>query len=365
VSPRLRLPFASLGMLVCFVAANVRSANPVAATAAEVPISPLRTVSTVPLSLGSYFAWSGPSLCDEDQNLYFLVMPRPQSPNGTTKPREVVRISADGKTKTTFDPAASSKFVGAEEVTTTGMALDQAGRLFTLVWARWVEKGSQAEKGRQYIVSFDRKGEYRSHFEVDWEELLIQQFAVFGSGQFLMRGVRPHSGETRMAIASSGGQTLEDVRGWGGDLSKVLDDPDQLEFGPIVRGGDGRIYVTQKDAQQGRDVVHALGPSGESEEVFKLRPMVRDSRLMGWRAAGDQFAAEYLEAGHEAEGASSGDQKGRWWIAVYGSSGDGVELKSVYGPAPGPPVCYQHTASADRFSFLKDAATVVTMASTR
>ena len=150
----MRVPFACLTILVS-TTGGLRSAYPEEATVVDVPMTPLRTLSTVRVSLGDYFAWSGPALCDADENVYFLVPPRSPAGEvggsiagaGVPHSGDVLRVSADGKTRTTF--TAGSKFVGAEDVTTMAMALDADGRLFTLVWARWVEKGSQAEKGRQ------------------------------------------------------------------------------------------------------------------------------------------------------------------------------------------------------------------------
>jgi hypothetical protein len=326
-------------------------------------------LSTAAVSQGGYLAWSGPALCDEDENVYFLVVPH-STPRDVQdgaaaaadvlNPRDVLRVSADGKKRITFNPAVSSKFANAKELTTIAMALDRDGTLFMLIWARW---GGQGEKSGQYIVSFDKKGEYRSHLEVDWEEMLVHQFEVFGSGQFLLRGRRTHTAEPRLAILSAAGQTLQDVVGWSGP-SDLLEEPSPTstaKFDHLARGGDGRIYVTQQDARQHEDVVYAFRSSGESEEVFKLRPMPRGPQLLGWKAAGDRFAATYLEREQQSE-ASSGDQRGRWWIAVYSNVADVGELQTtVYGPAPGPPLCYQHKGSGDRFTFLMDGTKLVTM----
>jgi len=327
------------------------------------------------LSQAGDLVWSGPPLCDEDENVYFLVIPpwTPHASQGASTaapellgPRDVLRISANGKERMTLSPAAISKFAGAKELTTVAMALERQGTLFMLVRARWGERGSEAERSGQYLVSFDHKGEYRSVLEVDWQEMVVDQFEVFGSGQFLLRGRRTHTSETRVAVLSAAGQTLEDVRGWAGYPSGPLEEPSPgstPRFNHMVRGGDGRIYVAEQDALQDKAVVYAFGPSGESEELFKLRPMPRGPQLLGWKAAGDRFAAAYLEAEQQPEGSSSEDQRGRWWIAVYGNLANGGELQTIYGPAPGPPLCYQHKESEDRFTFLIDGAKFVRMSS--
>jgi hypothetical protein len=129
----------------------------------------------------------------------------------------------------------------------------------------------------------------------------------------------------------------------------------------MVRGSDGRIYVTQEDVPKGGDVVYAISASGESERLFKLRPMRRDPQLMGWKAAEHRFAAIYLDPAQRLTG-SAGEQRGRWWIAVYSDAADGAEPEATfYGPAPGPPICYEHSGSRDRFTFVVDGAKLVTM----
>jgi hypothetical protein len=131
----------------------------------------------------------------------------------------------------------------------------------------------------------------------------------------------------------------------------------------MVRGGDGRIYVAQPDAQQDRHAVYALRPSGGSEEVFKTQVLPKRAHLMGVKASRDRIAAVYLEpdqgpaVGAEALG-------GKWWIAVYGNLVMPAELETkVYGPMPGPPLCYSHRESTDYFTFVVNGTHLVSMSS--
>jgi hypothetical protein len=313
-------------------------------------------LSSTPAPIGDYFAWAGPALCDENGNFYFLVV-QPITPGHKLKePRAVLRISADGKKRLSFNPAAAPEFASAHELLTLGFALDPEGGLFLLIRH---EMGGQSG---QYIVSFDKNGEYRSYFEVDSREIVVQQFEVFGSGQFLLRGLRP-DGAPRLAVLSGKGGELKEVIGWS-RLHRPFGAPGNgsiVRLSQVVRGGDGRIYLAEPDARQGEDVVYAFRPSGDWEESFTLRPMPKAPELLGWQAAGDRFAATYFGTDPQP-GASSSGRKGSYWIAVYGNVGVGdVERPLVYGPAPRAPICYWHEDSGDRFTFLQGSK-LVTMA---
>jgi hypothetical protein len=225
-----------------------------------------------------------------------------------------------------------------------------------LVWARWPGDIGQPEKSGQYIVSFDRKGEYRSHLEVDWHEILVNQFEVFGSGEFLLRGRRTSPAESRVAILSASGQTIKDVGNWSG---KPLDEPSpesSPKFDQMVRGDDGRIYLTWQETGEERDIVYAVSASGESERAFAVPPLPKEPQLVGWKAADDRFAGTYRSEASSSEGA------GRWWIAVYSNVSAGSEPETtLYGPAPGPLICYQHKRSGDQFTILTEGTKLLTM----
>jgi hypothetical protein len=306
-------------------------------------------MGSVRLAQEGFLAWAGRALCDDDENVYLLVLPG-SARGDTPSPREVLRISADGKKRAIFDPALGSRFAGAKELKALAMALDRDGRLFVLLWARWSETQGPGEKAGQYIVSFDRDARYRSHLEVDWHQMLVHQLELFGSGELLLRGRRTHTDQPRVAILSPGGRSLQDVRGWAG-MSRGLDEPaprGRIRFDHMVRGGDGRIYAAEHDEPLGKVVVYAFDPSGDAEEVFRLRPMGREPRMLGWLSAGSRFAAAYLRA----DAPEGSDQTGQWMVAVYRESSAGGELETLYAPAPSEPVCYQRRGSEDVFTFL-------------
>lgn len=182
----------------------------------EVQTTPLKAVATVPATKGAFLAWLEPVQSDADGNVYFLVLPAicPQADTAaeTPRPRDVLRISADGKKRSVFSPMTSAKFATATNVATATIALDPDGALSVVVWARWRDSSGHDEKRGQYIVSFDKEGRYRSEVEVDWRDLAVIQFEAFGSGQFLLRGRRgTNPNEIRLAILSDTGQNLQDV----------------------------------------------------------------------------------------------------------------------------------------------------------
>ncbi len=354
----MRLLLPCLGMVFCSVTEAGELAHRAVPAAAGMSATPLRTLSSTLAPIGDYFAWTGQALCDENENAYFLAFP-PITPGTARRPGAVLRISADGKKRLSFAPAAVAEFASASRLQTIAFALDSEGGLFILVW---YEGGGQSG---QYIVSFDTNGGYRSYFEVDSREILVQQFEVFGSGQFLLRGSRPN-GEPRLAVLSGKGGELTDVFGRSGQHRPPAEPSPakrgMVRLGHLARGGDGRIYLAEPDARQGEDVVYAFRPSGEGEEVLTLRAVPMAPQLVGWKAEGDRLAAAYYRPDPQPDGSTS-ERRGSYWIAVYGSVGAaGNEPPVVYGPAPGTPICYWHEDSGDRFTFLHGGK-LVTMAS--
>ena len=353
-----RLVVSCSALLLCSVASGREQAK---RDSPKVQTTPLKAVGAVPPAKGGFLAWLEPVNTDDEGNAYLLVLPeirRQTDPNAEIpRPRDVVRLSADGKERTTLSPIKSPKLATATTVTTAAMALDPHGELSMLVWARWRDAHGGEEKRGQYIVSLDSDGDYRSEVEVDWRELGVTQFEAFGSGKFLLRGRWTDADEVRLAILLPTGR-LQDID-WS-EQPSALREPNEPStprktpaFGQMVRGGDGRVYLTRPGERPDETILYAVSASGHGERVCTLRPMLGDLPLVGMRAAGDRIAAVYLE--------DSGD-KGRWWIAVYrhaasdsadDAASDLAVPLAVYGPAPGVPVSYRLEGSSDRFTFLK------------
>lgn len=361
-----------VGFLACPIAGAIEGPSRRKPSSVDASVSPLRVLSTTRISQGGLVAWTNPTRCDQDGNVHLLLAPhaKPSEIEEAARagrdlplaPRQVLRLSADGKNRTVFDPAASAKLADAASLTTVAMTTDELGTVYLLVWATRRSAGGQAERGGQYVVSIGPRGKVRSEVEVDWREMLVRQFEVFGSGEFLLRGSRTDSDEERVAILSASGGDLRSVAGWSGQPVALVEEPSEggvVHFDHMVRGADGRVYFAEQDARQGAVVIHAFAASGDSETLFELQPMPKDRQLLGFLSAAGRIAATYQEAGPPRDG-PAGEQRGRWWIAVY-DLGSGGEGPLVYGPAPGPPVCYQRGGSQDVFTFLTDGDTLVTM----
>jgi hypothetical protein len=333
----------------------------------------LEPIGSVPIAGQSgFFAWQS-AACDPDGNVFLLVVPhtRPGDVDPSTghlrlppKPRGVLRVSADGERRSLFDPGTHAELAEAEEVVTLAMAIGDAGALTVLVWARWLDEGGAlGEAAGQYLVPFDEKGRPVSAHEVDWRQMQVRQFELFGSGDYLLRGLRIGTDTARLAILPKGGAGLRDVMGWPNYPNEWLDEPTDgavASFEHMARGGDGRIYLTGRDRGGDEHLVFSVAASpGHSEEVFRLLKMPRTYRLLGWQAAGRRLAAAYEER------APSDGENPRWWIAVYGAVGDyDYQPQRIYGPAPGPPLCFQHDDAGDRFTFFsqgEQGATLLTM----
>jgi hypothetical protein len=362
------VPLSCLAALTCWTAVAGQDRTPSGARSSTDEVAPvaLRVVGAVQaeLSRDGFVGWSPPTPCDSDGNVYFLLAPHTTVAQAAAAakagrdlpldPREVLRVSADGKKTTVLDPSRDKNLADAKRLTTSGLAVDAQGSPFLLSRAEFERLDGQASDVRYYIVSFNDKGEPRSRTRIDEQELHPIQFEVFGGGQFLLRGFDAQGSKPRIAVLT-GESALQDVVGWPVDPDEPPN-PAQplLESTQMVRGGDGRIYVTAPDRERNRTFVYAVDATGAMEEIIELRPLPRRPQLHGLLSASTRLAASY------AESDSEGNDGKHWWIAVYDvANGD---LQSVYGPVTAAPVCYARTGSEDRFIFLVDGSKLVTMA---
>lgn len=125
----------------------------------------LRTASRVSFSKDQWFAWRNPVTCDADGNLFLVVVPPadprdlktpPSAARFTRTANDILRVSADGKTTTLIKPDAVPAFAEADAVHTGPLAVDSSGSLYAVVLV------TRGETGKQYLVSFDSKGQYSS-----------------------------------------------------------------------------------------------------------------------------------------------------------------------------------------------------------
>jgi len=300
-------------------------------------------------------AWVDPARCDQDGNLFFLLVPQEApGPLRPRSPREIVGVSADGKSANHFDPGSLPALRGADELRTITTALDSQGFLVALVWV------SRGRDGRQYIVTFDKSGRDASRLQVDPDEISVEQFEVFGTGELLLRGVHCDAPNVeaasggrcvpRLAVMSGDGSSYRDVRGMPDDdglgLAKDMDRAVPLTFSYMARGGDGRVYV----ARNGRPFIYSIDASGRSQAAFPLAPTSSHLRLAGLRASGRRLVAAYNDGR---------SRQLRWWLAVYDVALG--QRMGLYGPVDGYPLCYEHTDAEDRFTVLRDVNRLVTL----
>lgn len=331
--------------------------------------TPLRTIATVSMPTRDLVAWANPVVCDSDANLYFLVAPfaTPAEVAKATEsgkdlaltPRIVLRISADGKKALRLDPGLSPKLANAKEISTQAITTDRDGRLFALVWVTRAEAGA----GSQYIAGFDDKGKVQSLLEVDWHRIVVHQFAAFDSGRFLLRGRRTETSEPWTVVFSESGG-LQEVVAWAPSSEELLDKEtrapnDAAIFGQLTPGGDGRIYVARSDPRLARVVVYAFTPAGQTDTILSVPKVPRAWEFAGLRVAGDRIAVTYQEAG--TSGGDQGAGADRWWISVHDNAVDGPR-RSLYGPLPSQPLCYQVAGGEDRFALLAEGNKLITKA---
>jgi hypothetical protein len=279
-----RRPFAAAIVLIGWASAN--ASEPARRATTSPSATPLRTVGRVPFSDHDAFAWIHPALCDGDGNVVLVTVPEadprdlknlPAMPQFTKSPGDVTVISADGKKRTVLSLSAVPELADAEQVTTMSSAVDSTGTVFALVWAARPER-----LGRQYIVSFDRTGRYRSHIDVDLDEMTVQRIGMFGSGEFLLKGVRS-SGNPRVATMPGIGGSLQDVITSGDDRRRDRATDVTRVSDRLARAADGRIYFLP----EGDHSIYAISPTGASEKVFKLPPVSRKWRPFDVKAAGN------------------------------------------------------------------------------
>jgi hypothetical protein len=290
-------------------------------------------LSSVSFAKDQSLSWLNPALCDGDGNVFLVAVPRadprdlkraPAPPRYTKKPSSILRVSADGRKTTLITLDAVPGIADAATVATGALSVDPSGSLHAAV------RITRAEGGNQYIVSFDGKGRYLSHVEVDPDEIFIHRFEVLGSGEFLLLGMRLGVGP-RATVMTAGGGSFRDLT-----FSTNLED-EQTAAAPahsaasrfsshLARGGDGRIY----SVPPGQDSVNVIEASGESRVELKLTPVPPSWRFVDLMAGGNQIVAVYFEEATE--------ESGRFWLAVYDVHlGERV---AVYETAAGIPVCY-------------------------
>jgi len=302
-----------------------------------VDLSPLRITGSKVVEGGEPLSLTlGPFRCDSTGNVFYVPVQR-REPGRITDADTVVGISSDARTSTRFRVAEGglSQPVATRVVAT---ALDLNGDLYVLTRTR-TDKGN-----RQDIVSYSRDGKYRSRVEIDAKEIIADNFAVFGSGEFLLAGERPRSFTSDRLAVLSAGAPLRDL--WLPAESEpnpngAAETSDVLTMGFAQTGRDGRIYLVRNKA---KTHVYAVSSSGEVDELFELSPPKGDATLSGIQVSGNRLAAIYQIV------ASDSGRPARH-VAVHELPTG--ELQARYGPISNLVMCYQSVDGfPDRFTLL-------------
>lgn len=283
------------------------------------PVTPLREVQRLPRTDG-IAVWVVPARCDLAGNVFLLPMPTATA----VPPRDVVRLAVRGPAVLRFDIGAVPDLRAVGAVQTRALAVDPRGGLHAVVSTPTEERRA----ARQYVVSFDPSGKYRSATEVDpSREMEIDAIEVFPSGAFLLQGRRGQA--NRLAVMSRG--TLQDVS------SATPGEGAASRFDYLARGGDGRVYAAQRDSGS----IVAIDDRGRSREAFAVSPVFAEQRIDGLWASGRRVVLA-----HEDET----DPKRRSQLAVYDVVS--ARLAATYGPVEGMPACYDGS-SPETFTFLR------------
>ena len=312
----------------------------------SVPPMELRTTGTVALKdLGSP-AFLMPASCDTDGGVFLVPYPAadkrdvrnaPAEPAHRRTPRTVVRVAADGKKTTRFELVGIAADPKSDEMSVAATSVDGRGRLYALVRTR------RADQWSQFVVDFDATGQPKSKTEVDFGEIQIDRFAVFGSGDLLLLGYRQQPRGPRIAVMPGTGGALRDVLG----LPHTLTEDPTLEVSdrqppPVISraetGSDGRAYFVRAAT---KPVVYAVTDQGDMTEVLELAATPRDASLTDFKVSGQRLAAIYFKE-------RSGEEGPRWWVNTY----DLVlgEQVASCGPLAKAVLCYWSMDSQDRFT---------------
>jgi hypothetical protein len=293
------------------------------------PIELEKTITTQLLAPGRYSHFR----CDSDSNVYLRVYE-----GGRLSP--VVRVSADGKTTTTFSLPSTHDLTAIQDF--------------------WVASNGEVsvlgEKAPDegYILFFDADGQYRNAVRLE-VPIRPNQIAVFPSGDLLVAGREPSHHEPHKSLANSSpfvgifnsrGQLLKRIQ-LRKDVKPRPKQPGRadLKYAETVVGsttesdGSGNVYFIRKAAD---GPVYAVSPSGVIAKTIRLSPP-KGAVLSTVKVAGDRLAAEFFRNTADDSQVESVITQ----IVDLGSSKKLAEYSSV--PPLGPDfACYQ----PDSFTFL-------------
>ncbi len=252
-----------------------------------------------------------PVRCDSSGNVYFRGY---QPPRLLASP--VVKVSADGKTVTTFSLAAAP-----------GFAKDAPFDVFTV-----------SPKGEVFILAFKSKDDlelvaFRDSGEFDYDaklesRFLPAQFAVFPTGELLVTGTEAPEREGQSpegaftALFDRNGKFLKRVSlpgdislknpmaSWqprssaqqrgaasggaaeAGDRPQPDDRASPISLGRTEVGEDGNVYVVRATA---KPLIYVLSPAGEVVRRLELTPPSPKGKPWTFKVGGGMVVVEWTE----------------------------------------------------------------------
>jgi hypothetical protein len=309
-----------------------------AAAPPRVEPAQLDIVGETPFGLHGFQLVRDGRRCDADGNVFFI-------PYNTT---EVVRVPADGSPAHIIDLSAELGRATSRGLSLEAMALDRQGRLHVAVFER--------REGLQHIAIFDRGGTLVDKVPLDFREIVAHQFAVFGSGAYLLVGTTPRSDRPRAVIANSSGRVQKAVAGpvVPVPIGSAADVGGWPEASDAVGGGGSKAFMTSTAdgrilfALQGGPVSRVSADGKVDLRIELAGPpagVLRDLKVSGPRVA----------AIYEVHG----ERPSRWWVDVYDIE-SGVQ-RARYGPVREGVLCYRWDGGLDRFDLLggRDGKSVV------
>jgi hypothetical protein len=227
-----------------------------------------------------------PFVCDGDGNVLF------QPYAGRSASGEVLRLSRDGKKATHFSvgsvPGFEHSSVGA-----FGVSADND------VYLASFKLSGDKLSGDNYILRFDKDGQYRAATKLDLERGGVTQLAVFSPASFFVAGSKLVSEAAPTvpfaAIFNDSGKMVASVHFPHDPDRKGKEKPEWAAdlIGPSLAqtGDDGNVYFTR---HRPNGPTYVVSPTGEVVREIRLEdPKEAGFELAAAKAAGGRLAILY------------------------------------------------------------------------
>jgi len=263
----------------------------------EVPRLDLTVRDKLPVAAGLVRYLAGtPPVCDAAGNIYMQVV-EPAPADNLARP--VTKISPDGQHLTTF--SLSSVPGVTPESSIDSFTVTPRGEVFILAYL-----GDFPQ-----FVTFDDDGQFKSSSKLDLD-IHSAHFAVFPTGEFLVRGIKVSKSPEGNSNAAFAG--LFDRNG---KFLKEVETPDEIPFkdraefinaaefkkqyraaneamwrSQAFSADDGNIYLVRPTKPLSVDII---SPAGEILRRLKLNPPDPSFQAGSVKAAGGKIVVEFIQ----------------------------------------------------------------------